>query len=281
MKEIYDLRVRDEFAYLAGLQGYGNLIGPSTRRVTISNKDAGIGLVRDVTAQLRLQGKFLFLGWSITRKYSKAEIVNAKLFWLKPKSFFEPEGEYCGTVYDESKACPKCGAGAEQISALHLPISRIPKSKDFSQTIAGEMVVSQRFVDLFNSFNFAGATFTPLESKGRSATQKTNWYQIKIDSAQADIVPPTITGLALFEQDEKGEHICPNGDLIGLNPLSEFTVSLFNENTSDIFRAQQFLGNRRGVLRPWQPIFVSPRLRKLIVDEKLKGLNFEVAYVRE
>jgi hypothetical protein len=294
MKEIYDLRVQEKWASLAKLENIGKLLGeviispingkiivrPIVRQVIISNDDPKIEIVKKIAINLRKKGEFLFTGWSITRKYTKREIAEAVLFHMLPKSFFEPEGEHCGTAYDESKACPKCGAGAEQTSPLRLPLSRIPKSKDFSQTIANEMIVSQRFVALFKSNNFTGATFTPVDSKRRSGAQKTDWHQLQIDSVKADIVPPTLTGLALFELDEKGEYICPNGDLIGLNPLSEFTVSLLSGDTPDIFRARQYLGNRRGVLRPWQPIFVSPRLRNLIVAEKLKGLDFEVAHVR-
>lgn len=281
MKEIYELRLLDQFARLAMLEGDAKYIGsPTVKKVVIDNDDPRIYHIQKVSKELRKKGKFLFYGWKITRKYTKSEIDAAKLFSFIPKSFFEPEGEHCGTVYDESKACRKCGAGAEQISPLFLPLSRIPKSKDFSQTIANEMVVSQRFVDLFKDNGMTGATFTPVATKRRSASQTANWYQLQIDSALATIVPPSLTGLALFELDEKGENVCTNGDLIGLNALSEFTVSVDKEIPTDIFRAKQFLGVRRGVLRPWQPIFVSPRLRNLIVAEKLKGLDFEVAHVR-
>jgi hypothetical protein len=280
MKETYELRVVERRAHLAKLEKAGDAPSYGIIKVNIDSDDPRVSLIRKVSADLKCKGQSLFFGWSINRKYTKDEISAAELFWLKPKSFFEPEGEYGGTIYDEGKACPKCGAGAEQVTPLYLPLSRIPKSKDFSQTIANEMVVSQRFVDLFRENKIAGATFKPVTKKGRTTAQADDWYQLQIDAAVVDIVSPTQTGLGLFEADENGEFLCPNGDLIGLNILSEFTVSLNAGKLPDIFCAKQYLGNRRGVLRPWQPIFVSPRLRKLIVAEKLKGLDFEVAYVR-
>jgi hypothetical protein len=277
MKEIYELRVIEEYADLAGLRSYGNLSQYGVIKAKIANNDPNIDRVRRVATDLRRRGQYLFHGWQITREYSKTEINAAELFNLVPTSFFEPEGEYCGTQYDERTACPRCGSGAEQISPLYLPTSRIPKSKDFSQTIAGEMVLSQRFVDLFMDNQITGARFIPVKAKRKSSTAPAKWYQLYIEDAYANIVPPTLTGLALFELDEQREFVCPEGDLIGLNALSEFTVSLDNAEVPDIFFAHQYFGRRQGVLRPWQPIFVSPRLRALIVSEKLKGLRFEIA----
>jgi hypothetical protein len=281
MKEIYDLRVLNEFAHLATLQNEGTSLGSGiVRKVFIANDDPRIDLIRRTSERLRREGKYLFHGWSIVRKYSKSEINGAQIFSLIPTSFFEPEGESCGTQYDESAACSKCGAGAEQISPLFLPISRIPKSKDFSQTIAGEMVVSQRFVDVLKDNQITGVRFEPVITKRKLPSKTAKWFQLHIEGTYANIVPPTLTGLALFDLDDKLQFVCPEGDLIGLNLLSELTVSLDHKKLPDIFCAHQYLGRRQGVLRPWQPIFVSPRLRDLVVFEKLKGLRFEITHVR-
>ena len=42
----------------------------------------------------------------------------------------------------------------------------------------------------------------------------------------------------------------------------------------------QFLGARRGLLRPERLMLISPRLRRLIEEERLKGFEFEVAYLK-
>ena len=61
---------------------------------------------------------------------------------------FEPEGESCGTEYDDSAACESCGVGRRQVSELVLDIGKL-RSLDFAETIASEKILSARFVDLF------------------------------------------------------------------------------------------------------------------------------------
>jgi hypothetical protein len=46
-----------------------------------------------------------FFGWRLTRAYEKQEVDEAQLFRPIISSVFEPAGEQCGTVYDESSAC--------------------------------------------------------------------------------------------------------------------------------------------------------------------------------
>jgi hypothetical protein len=79
--------------------------------------------------------------------------------------------------------------------------------------------------------------------------------------------------------DEKGECRCPLGDLIGLNLLSEVSIRSTSRGDADIICSRQFVGTRRGLLRPERIIFVSPKIRRLIESEKLKGIEIEIAHL--
>lgn len=280
MKELFEFRVQEKYAHLLFEDDEGVRLGTTTRKIHIYSTDprfSKIGLLNDEIK--KRDDTYFHAGWSVVRKYSAAEIDNAELFTFIPKSFFEPEGEECGTVYDESTACPECGSGAVQTNPLFLPVSRIPKGKDFTQTIADEMVVSKRVVGLFQSNGITGATFVPVHRNRAKQPLSDDWFQMSVTNATAEITQPTRTGGSIFEPDVDNRYRCSLGDLIGLNRHSEITLARDSCSALDVFSSRQFIGTRRGVLRPSREIFMSPRLRKLIVDEKLKGIGFEVAYL--
>jgi hypothetical protein len=192
---------------------------------------------------------------------------------------FEPAGEECGTQYDESSTCPRCGAGAQQVGPLFLDIKRIPKGKDFAKSIAGEVVISRRASELFVQHGITGVAFHPVRTKGAKSLELPNWSQLVIHSGDADIVPPTKAGIDPFNDDPKGEHRCIEGDTIGLNLLSEVSVAATSRGQADIVATRQFVGVRRGLLRPERIILISQKVRQLIEAEKLKGCEIEVAHL--
>ena len=46
-----------------------------------------------------------FFGWDYIRRYRPAEMASARAFLLARLATFEPEGESCGTAYDDGEAC--------------------------------------------------------------------------------------------------------------------------------------------------------------------------------
>jgi hypothetical protein len=119
--------------------------------------------------------------------------------------------------------------------------------------------------------------------KGREASQNDElmplWYQLVVTSADAEVTSPTRAGIDPFDRDSNGKSRCPKGDLIGSNLLSEVTIKASSRGDADIACSRQYVGVRRGVLRPAQIILVSPRFRELVVSERLKGIDFEVAHL--
>jgi hypothetical protein len=221
----------------------------------------------------------LFTAWIQRRRYSRRELDAAKLFRLRVRSIFEPAGEEFGTQYDESYACPKCGAGAKQVSDLFLKWKRIPKGKDISRTIAGEMVASVRLVELFHEQGITGATFRAIRQHPASSAESKDWFQLTVQSMGAEIVPPTQAGIDPFDEDAQGQYRCPLGHVIGLALLSEVSVKSATRGDTDIACTRQFTGARQGLLRPERIILISPKVLRLLESEKLRGWDAEVAHL--
>lgn len=281
MIEDLELRVVEDFADRLFHHDEGKLLGSGiVRLVRIQSDDPRLCKISSIRKQIDGEcGRAFFHGWEILRRYSREEIKTASLFHWKITSIFEPAGEECGTAYDESSACPRCGAGAKQTSPLFLDVKRIPKSKDVCRTIAGEIVVSRRAAELFSRHEITGAELVPIRSKGATSAESEDWFQLKVLKSEAEIISPTRVGIDPFDEDEKGEYRCVLGDLIGLNLLSEISIASSSRGSADIICTSQFIGIRRGLLRPEQLILISPKLAKLIESEKLKGCGYEVAHL--
>src|ERR1041385_6807730 len=246
MREICEFRVVEEFAPRLFAENEGVRLGDTIRKVELATDDPRFCRVGELQREIRRKlDRSFFHGWKIRRVYSKAELAAAKCFRLLVTTKFEPAGEECGTKYDESSACPHvfapevqleisghkttipattCGVGAKQISDLFLDWKRIPKNKDISRTIAGEIVVSARLVELFQDQAITGAEFRPIRQSPASITGSREWFQLLVQSDEVEIVPPTEAGIDPFDKDAKGEFHCPLGHVIGLTLLSEVSV---------------------------------------------------------
>ena len=289
MQEIYEFRVQEQHASRLFAQDEGEkhgvtkLLGDkfvTVRTVKLYADDPKFKRVGELEALIKKEPHgFFFAGWNILRRYTADELEKAELFLLHHVATFEPSGENCGTQYDESSACRHCQAGARQTTPLFLDWKRIPKSKDIARTIAGEIVVSARLMKLFKQHSITGAKFLPIRHRPASSAESKDWFQFVADSSDALIIAPTKTGIHPFDEDLSDEYRCPLKDQIGLNRLSEVWISRASYNGSDIAASRQFLGRRGGLLRPERLLLISPKLRRAIEAEKLKGFKFEVAHL--
>ena len=281
MKEIAEFRVDERFAsLLLGDDEGERLRSGMIRRVEFDSCDPRYNEVGHLQSELHSKhGKPFFYGWDLRYVATPREIQQARLFRARITSVFEPAGEECGTEYDESTACTDCGAGATLVEPLVVDLKRIPKGKDFAKTIAGEVVVSRRVLDCFEHHSLTGANLSPLGANRSSSVGKNEWFHLTIASAEAEIVAPTRVGINPFDDDLGGECRCRLGDLLGLNLLSLLSIGSKTRSEADIESTRQYIGVRRGLLRPERQILVSPTFRRLIESEKLKGLAFEIAYL--
>ena len=279
MREIFEFRVVEDFADRLFSADEGKKLGSGMiRLIKMSGEDPRLPRVGELRKVIRREsGKTFFHGWEILRKYTKSEFEAAQLLQLKITAVFEPAGEERGTKYDESAACPRCGAGAKQLGPLILDVKRIPKGKDIAKTIAGEIVVSRRVVEVFERHGVTGVALSPVRMSAASSAESKDWFQLSVQSADAEIVAPTRVGIDPFDEDASGECRCPLGDLLGLNLLSEVTIRATTRGDADFVSTRQFIGVRRGLLRPERVILISPKVWKLIESEKLKGVEVEIA----
>lgn len=279
MIEVLELRVLEEFAGRIFRPDEGKKLGSGLiRLVKVPTDDPRLCKVPMLRELIRAEcGRAFFHGWELKREYSAGETRAASLFRLRVTSTFEPAGEECGTEYDESTACPRCGAGARQISPLFVDVNRIPRGKDISRTISGEIVVSRRVKELFERHQITGANLVSVRSNPSSSAESSDWFQLIVEDCSAEVIAPTRVGIDPFDPDASGEYRCPLGDLIGLNLLSEVTVAS-GSRRYDVFCTHQFVGVRRGLLRPERIVLISPRVWRIIKAEKLSGTEAEVAH---
>lgn len=278
MREIAEFRIDEQFAPMLFGADEGKRMGSSVRRIELEVTDNRYKQVGRLQSELRAtQGKPFFYGWDLRRQYAKSELVMADLFSLRLPATFEPAGEERGTKYDESSSCSHCGSGAKQVGPLLLDVRRIPKGKDFAKTIAGEVIVSRRVLELFKQHGITGVAMNPVRMSAASSAESKDWFQLSALSASAEIIVPTRVGNNPFDDDPKDEGRCPLGDLLGLNLLSEVTIRASTRGNNDFVSSRQFIGVRRGLLRPERVLFISPKVWKLIESEKLKGVEVEIA----
>lgn len=293
MKEIIEFRIFDDYYHL--LKKPNNAVfNGAVYVINVEKGDAVFEEIKQLSSYVKQKYNKYFFGYSnIKRKYSKKEFETATLFQMKVKTTFEPAGEECGTMYDETTACEICGANRKQIGSLKLKRGTIPK-KDIARTIAGEIVVSGKFKEAYKQRNLKGLNLLPVEfEKGLS-----DYYQVvalkelqltKNTIAGGDIFDIGADGSEAYEFTVSGGHKvtfekeiykCPKGHTIGLNLLSEaYVLNSPSINDSDFLVSKQKIGVKRGLLRPEPIYFCSQAFREMVEEEKLSGLEFEIANI--
>lgn len=277
MKEITEFRIGNEYAYLLLKPNEGKRNASNTV-IHITKEDPKFEQIRVLSKEIRdKKNDFFFLYSNTRREYSKDEFETATLFQIKIKTIFEPAGEECGTIYDETTACKICGANRKQIGELKLKKGSIPK-KDIARTIAGEIVVSEKFIEAFKLRNLKGLDLLPVEfAKGAS-----DYYQL-VATSEIELSQSTVAGIDIFDLSTSSDgeiYKCPKGHTIGLNLLSEAYV-LNNPSISenDFFVSKQKIGVKRGLLRPEPIYFCSQDFRQMVEEEKLIGFEFEITNI--
>lgn len=277
MKEIIEFRIGNEYAHLLLKPNEGKRNASNTV-IHITKEDPKFEQIRVLSKEIRdKKNDFFFLYSNTKREYSKNEFETATLFQMKIKTMFEPAGEECGTIYDETTACEICGANRKQIGALKLKKGSIPK-KDIARTIAGEIVVSEKFKEAFKLRNLKGLDLLPVEfAKGAS-----DYYQL-VATSEIELSQSTVAGIDIFDLSTSSEgeiYKCPKGHTIGLNLLSEaYVLNSPSISKSDFFVSKQKIGVKRGLLRPELIYFCSQDFRKMVEEEKLIGFEFEITNI--
>lgn len=290
MKAIYEFRLAERDAE--------SILPPGLGRVSQSGKVRVVKVLREdpVFTQLeqahtdrrRHNDEGLIYSWDVRRSYTADEISRAELLHLLPIGAFEPEGEECGTKYDESTACPHCGAGRQQLTPLALDARKvqperdietqtIPRHKDISRSIADEIAVSNRVAHLLTDASASGFALGPVNRCGTSQPLD-GILQLMVTANPVEAVPPTSYGIDPFDLDEEGRFRCPFGHVAGLNLLSELTIDRATWYGEDIVPTRQWFGERVGALVPSRSLLISARVYRLMVAAGVRGARYEVVH---
>ena len=103
------------------------------------------------------------------------------------------------------------------------------------------------------------------------------WYQIRPDGRPLTLSNRTRVGIGPFDLDAEKAHVCPAGDTVGLNVLSEITLDEPLPDGVDFAETTQYVGNRMGLLVPRRLLIVSQRFRQTVIRHDLRGFDVEVA----
>ena len=297
MKELLDIRVDPIYAWLLYKRSERENLG-GIYKVVIDTSQPIYRRTEKAYKILRKLGLYLFYGWGLERIYGEKELQAARFLQILPK-LFTLSGEECGTQYDESFACPICGAGGKMIPPLKIHRSRIPKT-DISMTLGAgeEILVSERFRQIMEDNHVTGIRYEPVYS----GHKQIDYFQL-LPEHYIELSDKTLFGISPFDLSGESkpfniqhknpdgkiwvEHVpltvykCPNGDNLGLNILSEAYIKYSSVlNGLDYFASRQTVGHKgKGLIRPKHLIFCSNRMMRIIKENRLKGFKFEVAHI--
>ena len=291
MKEILRIRVFNEYSYLIPneiIRSY--MIDKSQSYIELGIDTSNNAYTQIKTAYEYVKNQYndlLFINWDFKRIYTEEELRNARLFKMSVRKYFEPCGRDCGTVYDTSHVCEICKSGERQVSPLYTRKGSYLNNRDVASTISYEIVVSKRFVEFVKNHSLRGLTFGPVYIGKRLSS---DIFQLMAQGCELDFSQITSFGVRPFDYSEKctngpksfiGEvYKCPKGDNLGLRLLSEaFVKNNADIEDYDFFISRQTIGVYRGLINQHHILFCSPQMRKLIIDNKIRGFDFEVAHV--
>ncbi|MCA3027945.1 MAG: hypothetical protein ING66_05020 [Rhodocyclaceae bacterium] len=278
MREIYEFRIPEANAcmHLPDSTGKRSKTGIA-RVIEAPSIDPLFETIGVIDKEFQKTGRSFFTGWDVRRKYTDAEIQKAAALRLMVRTVFEPCGEECGTEYDETTACKFCGSGASQLSPLMLDSRRIPKHADISQTIAGEFVVTTRFVESLGADNSNTAMIAPIHLIDKKGVTSGTHYQLRFAAGTVGIDKLTRFGNDPFSPLGAGR--CERGDLLGLNILSELYIKQRGSQWQGIASTVEFIGCRRGLLRPSPALILSKEAWQTMRANKIRGVDVEVVHV--
>lgn len=166
----YEFRVPEEEEYVHSVFSptEGVKLSESTRKILVRGDDPRIPRIAELARLLKKENRYLFYGWDITYKYTRAEIAAAELFNLTITAIFEPAGWDCGTEHDYLSGCPDCGVPRVQKGDLILDLRKAPKTKDIAGTLSDdEWIITQRLAEILVDAKLTGFELQRVRHKAR------------------------------------------------------------------------------------------------------------------
>jgi len=290
MKALYEFRIDEGEAQQIFGPAFGRSLG-AVRIIKLQADDPAFDELRRAHRDRLKRGHRagVIYSWDVRRSYSRAELEQAEFIQFIPSGAFEPAGEDCGTSYDESTACPHCGAGRIQASLLALDLRRnqpehdihtttLRRGKDVARSIADEVVVSDRLATLFRGSEASGFELAAVRKCDSNGLIE-GWLQLHVTSHPVEATSPTTYGNNPFDLDEAGQYRCPLGHVAGLNLLTELTIDRGSWQGADIVATSQLSGRRDGALVPAPALVITKRLYRVLRNSRVKGARYEVVHL--
>jgi hypothetical protein len=253
----------------------------STRQVIVDANDPLVEEIKQKVLASERWGESLFCFVNMDYEYAGEELAAASLLRLRPTVLVRTYGERYGTHYDDTNACPKCGAGRVQRSPLVMdPRYLKKKKKDFLVTItADEWIVSAKLANLLRQLAGHDCTFEPIHDL--RGDEMGDWLQLKVHKVFGSAVAPTKFGLNYFHpEDPKGEYVCPQHHLSGLNVLSELYMKPDGNNSFPALSiSRNRVGRKAGWIVPAPFLLITRALADALLENNIRGFGLDVAHV--
>jgi hypothetical protein len=287
MRLLLDMRMSEDWAqnHLPRNVGKPMSLGPEipafTRQVTVDACEPIVETIRQKVVASERGGESPCCFINLDFEYDKEELARAEMLRFRPTVLVRTYGERHGTVYDDSNACPKCGAGRAQRSTLIID-PRYLKKKDCLVTItADEWIVSAKLANLLRQLASQDCTLEPIHDLHGNMME--DWFQLKVHAVFGSAIsPPTKFGLDYFHPDDtKGEYVCPQHCLSGLNLLSELYMKPENEADQwpSLSITKNRVGRKAGWIVPAPFLLVTRRLADALLKNGIRGFGLDVAHV--
>ena len=286
MRLVFDLRIAEDWAqkHLSSKVGkplsQGTGFPAVTRQVIVDANDPLVEEIKEKVLASERWGESLFCFVNPDYYYNKEELDRATLLRFRPTVLVKTYGQRYGTDYDDSNACPKCGAGRVQRSPLILDPRYLKKKKKdlLVTTTADEWIVSARLANLLREFASQNCTLAPIQDlQGNTMGE---WFQLKVLTMFGSAVPPTRFGLDYFHpEDTKGEYVCPHHCLSGLNLLSELYVKPQPDEWPALSITKNRVGRKDGWIVPAPFLLVTRSFADVLLENKTRGFGLDIVHV--
>jgi hypothetical protein len=304
MIETYEIQLFSKYFSLvsdaAPPQGKFPIVGVTVRGVV---GDPRFNRIGELDRKLRhSDAGVAFGGWTISRRYSEAELAHAELFFLiVPMT--EVAAEEYGTEYRDVGSCEfngkvlqhfggtdfrvvpgkvRCGLASNQVGPLRLPFGKFKRNRDLYRVWGGELIVSERLANLINNGQFSGSALLPVTNIKEGIQAKAprrNLSQLVLQSNPLEVTGHSRFGETPFDTESGGYHRCAAGVIAGLRPISPVSIVRSSWDGSDLCRTAVYVSVRRGLFRPHQLLLVSRKFLMALREQAMKGFQFEAVEV--
>jgi len=220
-----------------------------------------------------------YYSWSRKVEFAAGDLDVHRFFLWRPRACIEPPGHTCGTTFDDSNACARCGSGRARVGPLILKSA--PKRSQMAKTLVyDELIVSEQFALRLSSLGLKGFSLSEVVFRSRSSRIST-WYSLDVETEPLRIGVGTEFGDDPIRR-RLGFGACREcRRLRGLNLISSVRVAPPAALLGDVWLSDAYEGLREGELYPSRLICVSRHFVDAAVKEGEPLASFEPVHIAE